>query len=205
MSYFLMVTKPYRVGNVSFDCYGQGCPQPSRISNTPVPFADLFLPTNKHSYLFTLAMVGESLKINKLHSIEPTAKSSEAFELPCWVPQTLYWTFTLHLCIFNKEWRAALGCWTALIVEHIVLNCIKFQLIWKKYCTSPELNEMFNGVPSWAFVYFIFEIRLGRTFLNFKWIFSNRICCKFYFLSYMFKGFNSIQLTCIFIYSCHLK
>jgi hypothetical protein len=90
---------------------------------------------------------------NKLHSIEPNIKDTKTYQLPrrdgCIIHQLriddIY--FTHRFLLRKKDPPECIACQLPLSVQHILLNCIDFNLIRQKYFTCMTLAELFSDVP----------------------------------------------------------
>ena len=97
---------------------------------------------------------------NKLHGIEPMNKSSKPFHLRRRNKLIGHTHLTHAFLLMRNDLPECIGCQASLMVEHILLKCLKFQLIREKYFISTNLSYLFNNVPSRAVVDFIKEIGL---------------------------------------------
>jgi ribonuclease HI len=151
-------------GNVSADAAAKAALNLPE-SLIPVPYMD-FYPLI-HSYISSSwQRLWNCETNNKLHSIEPTVKSTKTYRLPrrdeCIIHRLrIGHTHFTHAFLLKKEDPPeCISCQLPLTVEHILLNCVDFMLIRRKYFTCMTLADLFTNVPSRKIVDFIKEIGL---------------------------------------------
>ena len=153
-------------GNVSVDAAAKAALNLAE-SQIPVPFSDFYPLINTHIASHWQRLWNAETN-NKLHSFEPKVNISKSFQLPRRDELIIHrlrigHTHLTHAFLLKKEDPPeCIGCQTPLTVEHILLNCIEFQLVRAKYYTCTNLPELFNNVPSRAIIDFIKEIGLYR-------------------------------------------
>jgi len=153
-------------GNVSVDAAAKAALNLAE-SQTPVPFSDFYPLINTHITSHWQRLWNANTN-NKLHSIEPKVNISKPYQLPRRDELIIHrlrigHTHLTHGFLLKREDPPeCIGCQTTSTVEHILLNCIEFQLIRVKYYTCTNLSELFNNVPARAIVDFIKEIGLYR-------------------------------------------
>ena len=136
-------------------------------SQTPVSFSDFYPLINTHIASHWQRLWNANTN-NKLYSIEPRVNISKPYQLPRRDELIIHrlrigHTHLTHGFLLKREVPPeCIGCQTPLTVEHILLNCIEFQLIRVKYYTCTNLSELFSNVPPRAIVDFIKEIGLYR-------------------------------------------
>ena len=151
-------------GNVSVDAAAKAGLNLAE-SQTPVPFSDFYPLINTHIFSHWQQLWNAETN-NKLHGIEPTVNSSKSFMLPRRDELIIHrlrigHTHLTHAFLLKgEEPPECVGCQTPLTVEHILLNCIEFQLIREKYFTAANLAELFNDVSTRAIVDFIKDRKL---------------------------------------------
>ena len=153
-------------GNVAVDSAAKAALNLAE-SQTPVPFSDFYPLINTHIASHWQRLWNANTN-NKLYSIEPRVNISKPYQLPRRDELIIHrlrigHTHLTHGFLLKREDPPeCIGCQTPLTVEHILLNCIEFQLIRVKYYTCTNLSELFNNVPPRAIVDFIKEIGLYR-------------------------------------------
>jgi kelch-like protein 2/3 len=153
-------------GNVSADAAAKAALNLPE-SQIPVPYSDFYPLINNYIYSRWQRLWNAETN-NKLHSFEPKVNISKSYQLPRKDELTIHrlrigHTHLTHAFLLKREDPPeCIGCQTPLTVEHILLNCIDFQLIRDKYYTFANLSELFNNVPSRTIVDFIKEIGLYR-------------------------------------------
>ena len=153
-------------GNVAVDAAAKAALNLAE-SQTPVPFSDFYPLINTHIASHWQRLWNANTN-NKLYSIEPRVNISKPYQLPRRDELIIHrlrigHTHLTHGFLLKREDPPeCIGCQTPLTVEHILLNCIEFQLIRVKYYTCTNLSELFNNVPPRAIVDFIKEIGLYR-------------------------------------------
>lgn len=151
-------------GNVSADAAAKAALNlPESLS--PVPYSD-FYPLVNNYITTSWQRLWSSESGNKLHSIEPNVKETQTYRLPrrdeCIIHRLrIGHTYLTHGFLLRKEEPPeCTGCKQPLTVEHILLNCLDFNIVRPKYFTCTTLADLFSNVPSRAIVDFIKEIGL---------------------------------------------
>lgn len=136
-------------------------------SDLPIPYSDLYPCINAHVTRCWQQSWDTEIN-NKLHAIEPQLKLPKPYNLPRRDELLIHrlrigHTHLTHAHLLKREAPPeCIQCQVPLTVEHILLNCVDFNLVRSKYFSASSLADLFSKVHPRTILDFIKEIDLHR-------------------------------------------